>query len=70
MVKQDNKIIFVNFIGVSLMAVYIIVFYCYTFRKSSLLKQVLIMTSFMFFVLGYVYVEADNEILVSRIGKF
>ncbi|KOB71214.1 Sugar transporter SWEET, partial [Operophtera brumata] len=37
--KHDDKIIFVNIIGIVLMLLYVIVFYKYTLKKSSLLKQ-------------------------------
>ncbi|CAH0406591.1 unnamed protein product [Chilo suppressalis] len=66
--KSDDKIVLVNIIGVTLMVAYTIVFYIYTFKKSSLLKQIIIMVCFLLFVMGYVFVEEDNEELLSRLG--
>lgn len=66
--KHDDKIVLVNIIGVVLMAAYTVVFYIYTFKKSSLLKQIVIMMCFASFVIGYVYFEEDNEELLRCLG--
>lgn len=66
--KHDNKIVFVNVIGVTLMFAYTAVFYIFTFKKSSVLKQIFAMVAFIIFTLGYVSVEDDNELLLGRLG--
>ncbi|KAG6450034.1 sugar transporter SWEET1 isoform X2 [Manduca sexta] len=66
--KPDNKIIFVNVVGVLLMIGYIIVFYIYTIKKSSLVKIIIATAVCIFFLLWYVSLEEDNEILLSRLG--
>ncbi|CAG9783617.1 unnamed protein product [Diatraea saccharalis] len=66
--KHDDKIVLVNIIGVTLMTSYTVVFYIYTFKKSSLLKQIIIMVCFILFVIGYLFVEEDNEELLCRLG--
>lgn len=68
--KQDNKIILVNAIGIFLMISYIVVFYLYTFKKSSVLKQFLLSLAIYIFTIGYMSVEVDNEILLSRLGVY
>ncbi|CAH0720681.1 unnamed protein product, partial [Brenthis ino] len=68
MAKQDNKIVFVNAVGVILMASYVIVFYLYTFKKSSVLRLILLTLVFYGFIMGYMSVELDNEVLVNRFG--
>lgn len=67
--KHDNKIVFVNVIGVTLMFAYTAVFYIFTFKKSSVLKQIFAMVAFIIFTLGYVSVEDDNELLLGRLGE-
>lgn len=49
---------------------YIIVFYLYTFKKSSVLKQFLLSLAVYIFAIGYMSVEVDNEILLSRLGLY
>ncbi|XP_045445973.1 sugar transporter SWEET1 [Melitaea cinxia] len=66
--KQDNKIILVNIVGIILMLSYIIVFYSYTFKKSSVLKQLLVSLTVYAFTIGYMSVEEDNERLLGRLG--
>jgi uncharacterized membrane protein len=51
------------------MTAYTAVFYIYTFKKSSLLKQVVLMVFFVIFIIGYIAVEEDNEVLLGRLGK-
>lgn len=70
MAKQDNKVVFVNVVGVILMASYVIVFYLYTFKKSSVLRLILITLVFYGFIMGYMSVELDNEVLVNRFGMY
>ncbi|XP_059054387.1 sugar transporter SWEET1 [Achroia grisella] len=66
--KHDDKIVLVNTIGVSLMASYTLVFYVYTFKKSSLLKQIFLTVLVSIFFIGYVTFEEDNDLLLSRLG--
>ncbi|XP_026758068.1 sugar transporter SWEET1 [Galleria mellonella] len=66
--KHDDKIVLVNTIGVSLMVSYTVVFYIYTFKKSSLLKQIFVTVSLIIFFIGYVSIEEDNELLLGRLG--
>lgn len=68
LVKQDNLIILVNLIGEALMIVYTIIFYVYTFKKSTVLKQILITVGYVIFMIVYVTVEENNEILLTRLG--
>lgn len=68
LVRHEDKIIFVNTIGVVLMSVYTSVFYCYTPKKMTVLKQLFLMTFFLLLVIGYVYNETNHELLVNRLG--
>ncbi|XP_045785473.1 sugar transporter SWEET1 [Maniola jurtina] len=68
LIKQDNIIILVNIVGVTLMISYVFIFYIYTFKKSSLLKQFLLSLLLYSFIMGYMSVETDNEVLLSRVG--
>lgn len=52
------------------MASYTAVFYIFTFKKSSLLKQVFVTITFILLVVGYVAVEDNNALLLSRLGKY
>lgn len=53
-----------------LMGSYSFIFYIYTFRKSSLLKQFLSAVLLYGVLMGYVFLETDNEVLVMRIGMY
>ncbi|KAM3963410.1 sugar transporter SWEET1 [Aphomia sociella] len=66
--KHDDKIVLVNTIGITLMASYTVVFYIYTFKKSSLLKQIFVTMSLIIFFIGYVSIEEDIKLLLSRLG--
>ncbi|XP_032514092.1 sugar transporter SWEET1 isoform X2 [Danaus plexippus] len=66
--KPDSKIIIVNVVGVLLMLSYSIVFYVYTFKKSSVLKQSLVAIILYLVMVVYMSTEIDNEILLVRLG--
>ncbi|XP_063822247.1 sugar transporter SWEET1 [Ostrinia nubilalis] len=66
--KHDDKIVLVNAIGVTLMASYTAVFYVFTFKKSSLLKQIFVILSLLLFIIVYAYTEEDSEKLLGRLG--
>ncbi|CAH2230193.1 sugar transporter SWEET1 [Pararge aegeria] len=68
LIKQDNIVTFVNVVGILLMISYVFVFYNYTFKKTSLSKQFLVSLVFYMFIMGYVSVETDNELLLRRVG--
>lgn len=48
---------------------YTAVFYIYTFKKSSVLKQFVGAVVFVIFVLCYAVMEDDKEVLFSTLGK-
>lgn len=66
--KHDDKIVMVNTIGVTCMMAYLVVFYKYTIKKSTLLKQISACAVSIFIVLGYAMNENDYEILTSVLG--
>ncbi|XP_026495170.1 sugar transporter SWEET1 [Vanessa tameamea] len=66
--KQDNKIILVNSFGIVLTVSYVLVFYIYTIKKTSVLRQFLLSITIYVFTIGYMSVEEDNEVLLSRLG--
>ncbi|CAG5012397.1 unnamed protein product [Parnassius apollo] len=66
--KHNDKIVMVNTIGVTLMISYTVVFYIYTFKKSMVLRQITFTIILFLFIFGYVSVEEDNEVLLSRLG--
>lgn len=68
--KPDSKIIIVNVVGVLLMLSYSIVFYVYTFKKSSVLKQSLVAIILYLVMVVYMSTEIDNEILLVRLGLY
>lgn len=51
------------------MILYVIVFYKYTLKKSSLLKQICACIALFLIIFGYASAEEDNEILLARLGK-
>lgn len=51
------------------MVSYTAVFYIYTFKKSTVLKQVFGTVAFVIFILFYVITEEDNEALFRTLGK-
>lgn len=51
------------------MLLYLIVFYKYTFKKASFLKQICACIVFFIVVFGYVFTEEDNEMLLTRLGE-
>lgn len=67
--KKDNKILLVNVIGVTLMLIYTIVFYILTFKKSTVLRQFIIMAAFFFLSFGYTSSEQDNQRYIDKLGK-
>lgn len=67
--KNDSVIVTVNVIGITLMTAYSALFYVFTYKKSTTLKQILVTVGFLFFTLGYVRVEENSEVLLSRLGK-
>lgn len=67
--KNDSVIVTVNVIGITLMTAYTALFYVFTYKKSTTLKQILVTVGFLFFTLGYVRVEENSEVLLSRLGK-
>ncbi|KAJ8722832.1 hypothetical protein PYW07_004012 [Mythimna separata] len=68
LVKHDNIIILVNIIGITLMISYTVVFYIYTFKKSTVLKQVVGAVAFVIFILCYAVTEDDKAVLFSTLG--
>ncbi|XP_045491866.1 sugar transporter SWEET1 [Colias croceus] len=66
--KDDGNMIIVNLVGVILMVAYTTVFYVFTFKKSLLLRQAYTTIALCIFAVGYVNVEEDNEVLLSRLG--
>ncbi|KAI8435176.1 hypothetical protein MSG28_003535 [Choristoneura fumiferana] len=66
--KNDSVIVTVNVIGITLMTAYTALFYVFTYKKSTTLKQILVTVGVLFFMLGYVRVEENSEILLSRLG--
>ncbi|XP_075970078.1 sugar transporter SWEET1 [Anticarsia gemmatalis] len=68
LVKQDNLIILVNMIGLTLMVAYTIVFYIFTFKKSTVLKQGLLTLAYVIIMVIYVTFEEDNDVLLVRLG--
>lgn len=61
--------ILVNVVGVLFMVAYTIVFYLYTFKKSVVLRQMYVTVGFCLFMIWYVNIEEDNEVLLNRLGK-
>lgn len=61
--------ILVNVVGVIFMVAYTIVFYLYTFKKSLVLRQAYITVGSCMFIIWYVNIEEDNEVLLNRLGK-
>ncbi|XP_041977641.1 sugar transporter SWEET1 [Aricia agestis] len=66
--KHNNKIIMVNTIGVTLMFFYTIIFYIFTIKKSSVLKQFLAVLVMYIFVIFYNSAEEDKYLLTNRLG--
>ncbi|CAH0701923.1 unnamed protein product [Spodoptera exigua] len=66
--KKDDVIILVNIIGITLMVIYTAVFYIYTFKKSTVLKQILCLLFFLSFVICYINVEDDIQALYVTLG--
>ncbi|XP_068629967.1 sugar transporter SWEET1 [Battus philenor] len=66
--KHNDKIVIVNTVGIALMTSYTVVFYIYTFKKSSVLRQSTFTIIVFLFLFGYISVEEDNEILLIRLG--
>ncbi|CAH0604569.1 unnamed protein product [Chrysodeixis includens] len=68
LLKHDNIIVLVNIIGITLMTSYTAVFYIYTFKKSTVLKQVFCTIALISLVLCYIFTEDDNEALFATLG--
>lgn len=51
------------------MTSYTAVFYIYTFKKSTVLKQVFCTIALVSLVLCYIFTEDDNEALFATLGK-
>lgn len=68
-VKHDNIIVLVNTIGISLMISYTAVFYIYTSKKSTVLKQIVGAVAFVIFILCYTVMEEDKAVLFSTLGE-
>ncbi|CAH1646184.1 unnamed protein product [Spodoptera littoralis] len=66
--KNDNVIMIVNIIGITLMISYTAVFYKYTFKKSVVLKQMLCLLIFLTFIISYTYIEDDSQALYVTLG--
>ncbi|CAH2074271.1 unnamed protein product, partial [Iphiclides podalirius] len=66
--KHNDKIVMVNTVGVTLMISYTVVFYIYTFKKSTVLKQITFTVALLLFMICYISIEEDNEILLTRLG--
>ncbi|CAB3242002.1 unnamed protein product [Arctia plantaginis] len=68
LVKKDNVILLVNMIGITLMIAYTIVFYIYSFKKSTVLKLLLLTFLCMTIMIVYVNMEEDYDLLRGRLG--
>ncbi|XP_022117103.2 sugar transporter SWEET1 [Pieris rapae] len=66
--KEDGNMILVNVVGVVFMVAYTIVFYLYTFKKSVVLRQAYITVGSCMFMIWYVNIEEDSELLLNRLG--
>ncbi|CAK1552179.1 unnamed protein product [Leptosia nina] len=66
--KNDGNMILVNVVGVIFMIAYTVIFYLYTLKKSLVLRQSYVTVGLCLFMMGYVNVEEDNEVLLNRLG--
>ncbi|XP_063620131.1 sugar transporter SWEET1 [Cydia splendana] len=66
--KDDSKIILVNIIGITLMTLYSLVFYMYTYKKSTTFKQMVFTMGLVVSSVGYLRFEEDKETLLGRLG--
>lgn len=69
-IKQDNKIVFVNAVGLVLMVAYVIVFYKYAYKRRDLQRHIFICVLFGMLILGYLSNEEDNQRLQNIIGRY
>ncbi|XP_047021718.1 sugar transporter SWEET1 [Helicoverpa zea] len=67
-INRDNIIVLVNTIGVTLMISYTAVFYIYTFKKSTVLKQVIGTVVFVILILVYFFLEVNDQALFDTLG--
>ncbi|XP_053625273.1 sugar transporter SWEET1 [Plodia interpunctella] len=65
---NDGTIVLVNTIGIVLMAIYTVIFYMYTLKKSSLIKQVLLIVGLLILTTFYVHMERDTDKVINRLG--
>nr|XP_053625275.1 sugar transporter SWEET1 isoform X3 [Plodia interpunctella] len=64
---NDGTIVLVNTIGIVLMAIYTVIFYMYTLKKSSLIKQVLLIVGLLILTTFYVHMERDTDKVINRL---
>ncbi|XP_049866659.1 sugar transporter SWEET1 [Pectinophora gossypiella] len=67
-VKRDDKIVLVNFVGIALMSGYTVVFYIFTFKKSMVLKQCATSILIFIFIIWFVKKEDDELLLRTVLG--